>query len=298
MSRRDTIIIAVLVNAAILLILFATAMRSDKKKDDAATPLVKEETCSNQELLAANTSEENVDDAAIEILGEEETAIPLDQAAASSENQPQVVGTPSLAQAPAATVPAAKAQNASQAAAKAVAVQSSTRVEAKASTVAANKPKAAPIATPAPAASASEVAEVTVKKGDALEKIARAHQSSVAAIMKANNLSSTQLKIGQTLKVPAVEKGAPIAALPVANKEVAVKAPPQAATSPVAPAVTKPSTVKSATGGEEYYTVKEGDNPWLIASRHGVKIEELLRINGMDNEKAKHLRVGDKLRIR
>ena len=57
----------------------------------------------------------------------------------------------------------------------------------------------APFALQQPAA---EFTEVKVKKGDVLEKIARQHHSSVAEIMKANKLTSTNLRIGQVLKIP------------------------------------------------------------------------------------------------
>jgi peptidoglycan DL-endopeptidase LytF len=108
---------------------------------------------------------------------------------------------------------------------------------------------------------------VTVKKGDVLEKIAKAHQTSVTALMKANNLSSTQLKIGQVLKVPAKEGSPPV-----------LSAQPSAAM--------------------EYYIVKEGDSPWLIATKNHVKVDELLKLNNLDEQKARKLRPGDRLRIR
>ena len=45
-------------------------------------------------------------------------------------------------------------------------------------------------------------ADVTIKRGDALEKIARANGTTVEAIMKANNSKNDRLRIGQILKVP------------------------------------------------------------------------------------------------
>ena len=41
-----------------------------------------------------------------------------------------------------------------------------------------------------------------VKKGDSLYSIARQYNTTVDAIMKLNNLNSTSLSIGQTLKIP------------------------------------------------------------------------------------------------
>ena len=42
----------------------------------------------------------------------------------------------------------------------------------------------------------------TVKAGDTLTKIARAHGTTVKAIEAANNLSTTRIKVGQKLKMP------------------------------------------------------------------------------------------------
>lgn len=114
--------------------------------------------------------------------------------------------------------------------------------------------------------------EVVVKSGDALEKIARANRTTVDTIRKINQLKSDKLKIGQVLKVPV----GPIKELKRAEPE-----------KPVA-------EVESPL----YYTVKPGDNPWKIAKMHQVKFEDLLILNHLDEERAKNLKVGDKIRVR
>ncbi len=48
----------------------------------------------------------------------------------------------------------------------------------------------------------------------------------------------------------------------------------------------------------EYYTVKVGDNPWSIAMKHHMKVEELLKLNGLNEENARKLKPGNRLRIR
>jgi LysM repeat protein len=48
----------------------------------------------------------------------------------------------------------------------------------------------------------------------------------------------------------------------------------------------------------EYYVIKSGDNPWTIARKFHIKFEDLLRLNNLDEEKAKNLKIGQKLRIR
>jgi LysM repeat protein len=135
----------------------------------------------------------------------------------------------------------------------------------------------APVASaPAPAESpSSEVAfvEVTVKKGDSLEKIAKIHHTSVDEIIKVNHLPSTFLRIGQILKVPTQKSLSLLPKLTAPEKKV-------------------------ADAGPEYYTVKVGDNPWTIAMKHQMKVEELLRLNGLNEERARKLKPGDRLRTR
>jgi peptidoglycan endopeptidase LytF len=263
MSRRDTIIIAVLVNAGLLLVLFATAMRSNKKEDTkelSATP-AKEEV-----LVQAPTPV----DSSLETLGQveiksdplAETLNETSDVLAFADEMDIPLTASTIESAPVAPVPA-------QAASPVVTTSPLQQAPAPAPTV--EKKKEEPT-----------VVSVTVKKGDALEKIARAHHSSVNAIMKANNLTSSNLKIGQVLKVPTKESSA------VAKKESSSSSPAKTASAPA----------KAASPGSEYYVVKEGDNPWLIASRNNVKLDELLKLNGMDESKARKLKPGDRLRIR
>lgn len=118
------------------------------------------------------------------------------------------------------------------------------------------------------------LAEVTVKKGDTLEKIARLNQTTVEEIVRINQLSSNFLRIGQVLKLPVEKSAAPAPKpLPVDKRPI-------------------------ETGQMEYYTVKVGDNPWTIAMKHHLKVDELLKLNNLNEEKARRLKPGDRLRIR
>ena len=56
--------------------------------------------------------------------------------------------------------------------------------------------------------------------------------------------------------------------------------------------------VKEKSKGGKYYIVQTGDNPWTIAHANGMQVEELLRLNGIDEKKAKKLRPGDRLKIK
>jgi LysM repeat protein len=70
-------------------------------------------------------------------------------------------------------------------------------------------PKSAPTAARNGAtAPASDPGTYTVKSGDNLEKIARAHKTTVKELQRLNNLTTTQIRVGQKLKVPAASPGA------------------------------------------------------------------------------------------
>lgn len=112
--------------------------------------------------------------------------------------------------------------------------------------------------------------EVIVRSGDVLEKIARQNGCLVEEIMRLNHLTDTKLQIGQILYVPTTP-------------------------SQVAQKVEEP---KKNVQEAKYYTVKNGDSPWTIAIKNNIKLEELLRLNNLDEAKAKKLKPGDQLRIK
>lgn len=73
----------------------------------------------------------------------------------------------------------------------------------------------------------------------------------------------------------------PPVTLPPAPKPPTQPAPAPAA--PVAPAA--PAT----------YTIQAGDNPWTIAKKHGIKVEDLLKVNEIKNPR--NLKIGDVLKL-
>lgn len=83
----------------------------------------------------------------------------------------------------------------------------------------------------------------TVKSGDNLYSIANQYGVTVDQIMKANNLTSTSLSIGQVLTIPVAGETAPI------------------------------------TGTS--YTVKSGDNLYSIASNYGVTVDQIMKANNL-----------------
>lgn len=110
---------------------------------------------------------------------------------------------------------------------------------------------AAPGASAEVAPTASGTAETsgahvyTVKSGDTLTKIAKAHGTTVKAIQKANHLSTTAIKVGKKLKIPV--KGASAASAPVAPP--APTAPPVPDTAP-SPVVVPPPANNAPAPGE------------------------------------------------
>jgi LysM repeat protein len=96
----------------------------------------------------------------------------------------------------------------------------------------------------------------------------------VEEIMELNRLRSTRLQVGQILKVP----------LP-SEEDIARRR-------------LKAEEEEVNTDEAEFYTIRSGDNPWLIAIKHRMKLDDLLRLNDLDEVKARRLKPGDRIRIR
>jgi LysM repeat protein len=235
MSRRDTIIVAALVNAGLLIVLFVSALKNPKDSE----PLVVK-----REVADLIVSEAPIRSEPKKIVGDEVEQV-LKQYV---KQDPLAEPIQPIAAAPSASF----AQD----------------LQSIAEPVAAPVPVLASLSEPSKEQSPA-IIEVKVKKGDMLEKIAREHNTSVAQIMKLNHLSSSQLKIGQVLKV---QQNAP----KTAKAEAAL-------------AEATPS---------KFYTVKPGDNPWTIAVKNHMKVEELLKLNSMSEEKSRKLKPGDQIRVR
>lgn len=232
MSRRDTIIIAVLLNAGLLIVLFATSLKtSNTESEPASVSLAAPSQAEHPQALVVQQPQ-NTDEVDQMIKQYQPPAI----ASQATETKPSFADDLQAIATGESPIPTTSVANQPQ--------QQETHTEAA-------------------------FKEVKVKKGDALEKIARANHVSVDEIMKANNLTTTRLKIGQVLKIPA--KGA------------------------------KKTAASASTGtetGAKYYTVKNGDNPWTIAVKNHIKVEDLLKLNNLDEERARRLKPGDQIRIK
>ena len=123
--------------------------------------------------------------------------------------------------------------------------------------------------------------EITARRGDQLDRLAVVYGTSPEEIMRLNSLSSATLSPGQILKIP----------LTVENTQAAAE------TLPERGALETKEPLSGASAEKIYYIVKRGDSPWSIAQKHKIKLEELLRINDLDERKARRLREGDRLRV-
>ena len=238
MSRRDMIIIAVLANIGVLALLFMLAFRTDEEKVAESTE------------IAYTMVQEKPYDAQLETLPEAEIIKPEtndegDDTIDENATTPQQHDEEAIHFAEAELTPETPAP----------------------------KPEVPPSELPVDSDAPKKIVQITVKKGDALEKIARANGTTVDAIMKANLMKSDKLKIGQVLQVPVYIKSA--------------------AAKPSTTAANKPI----AQGDTQYYTIKAGDNPWKIAKQFHLKLDELLKLNNLDEASARNLKIGDKVRV-
>ncbi|MEI7800592.1 MAG: LysM peptidoglycan-binding domain-containing protein [Opitutaceae bacterium] len=136
----------------------------------------------------------------------------------------------------------------------------------------------------APVTSSAEVAPVTtytVVKGDSWSKIAKKNNLSVAALAKANNMSSgTALQLGRKLMIPGKIGGA--------AKDVSVAA------APAKIAVEKPAAVVPR-GDAVKHTVQSGESLGVIARKYQVSTGELAAANSITDPSK--VRVGQQLVI-
>ena len=88
--------------------------------------------------------------------------------------------------------------------------------------------------TEASAVSTGGTETYTVKSGDTLTKIAKAHNTTVKVLQAENNLTTTQIKVNQKLKIPAkAEVAAPVSAAPAAPAAAELTTPPISSPPPV-----------------------------------------------------------------
>lgn len=251
MNRRDTIIIAVLLNAGLLAILFVMAINNDDNN-------INDQQGDSQAIVDVTEQSMNPSQDAITIATEDsqktsqQSGDEIDNALKQYANNPQLILVEDE-------------------------IEPSDKEPIEPPPPVTTTPPQIPL--PSPSTKRPEYVDITVKKGDALEKIARANNTTIDAIKKANNLSNNKLSIGQKLKVPVGTKKA------------------STTTAQGKPSQSKDTKVV-ASAEPEFYTIKSGDNPWKIAKQFHVKFDDLLKMNSLDEEKARNLKIGDKIRVK
>ena len=240
MSRKDTIIFAAIINIGLLVFLFATAMRTNEEETVVAVQETPELKVQQQNTLTSDISIRKQVDI------KDDVDYLLSQLPQKNYQAPLTPSVPEVS---------SKDETATEIA--------SVKEEKVSS-------QSTPIITHTPSLQVHYV-EISVKRGDVLERIARANGITVEELMEINNLADTRLQIGQLLKVPLKPA---LASSVQASKE------------------------ESSTTSDSYYIVRSGDNPWTIAMRHRMNLDDLLRLNDLDEEKARRLKPGDRLRVR
>lgn len=252
MDRKKTILIAVLINAGLLVLLFVVALHHDE-----ATP-------KSVELAQATAPETQPLFNDMPLLTDAPLAQPLSDSARLDSLAPNTQPLAATALQPAPLTGETSAEIVHQ-----LPPLASQETEAPLASI-------APAAPAASSLSAGLPLEVKVKRGDSLEKIAKVHRTSVDEIIRLNHLPSSFLRIGQVLKLPSDRT--------VHGSSLKPKA------------LVADRALNE--GHPEYYTVRVGDNPWTIAMKHHMKVDELLKVNNLNEEKARRLKPGDRLRIR
>jgi LysM repeat protein len=156
----------------------------------------------------------------------------------------------------------------------------------------------------APAANAGQT--YTVVAGDTLKRIASKFNTSIEALEKANNLTSTSIiRTGQILVVgkaaSANAASAPGKAEPVPHSQAAPSV--VAKPAPVQPVVAKTAPAEPVASAKEpaadsagqSYVVAKGDNPYSIAKKFKVTQDALMKANNIDDPRK--LKIGQKLAI-
>jgi membrane-bound lytic murein transglycosylase D len=144
---------------------------------------------------------------------------------------------------------------------------------------------------PATQPSGSEKLLYTIKSGDAVGLIASWYNVGIAELKAWNGMYSNNIRAGKKLVVY-VPKEKLNYYSGVDNMSKAAKQKRNGINPDSGKKIQAPLD-----SNYEYYTVKSGDNPWIIANKFsGISVNEILKLNGITN--ASSLQVGQKIKIR
>lgn len=186
MNRKDTIIVAVLINAGLLIVLFVSALKQDPNavasREDKPQVQQKLASAPKKEATLAKSTPDQVDQLLAQYskkIVKEPPKEPIKEVVKESikeEKKQEVISKQEPLAVKEETVkPFAKPQVEKEVIKKEAAKKPSTH---------------------------EELIKVVVKKGDVLEKIAKIYGTTVGALMQENQLTDSRLQIGQVLAIP------------------------------------------------------------------------------------------------
>ncbi|MBC7922669.1 MAG: LysM peptidoglycan-binding domain-containing protein [Ferruginibacter sp.] len=148
----------------------------------------------------------------------------------------------------------------------------------------------------APATGVAQAKQVrhTVRKGEALSKIADQYGVGLSQIKKWNRLKSSQVRIGQKLTIwltppPIVQADQPEAPTTAGQPDAT------GAAQPDADQTERVSQVTPSTSQNSVHTVVSGESLYRIANQYGVKAEQIREWNRLGSDQ---VRIGQRLAIR
>jgi len=198
MNRKDTIIVAVLINAGLLVVLFVSALKQDHpslaSKDQRPQAVEQLVSSAKKEATLAKSSPDQVD----QLLAQYSKKIVKE---APKEPVKEPLKEEKKPEAVVKQEPVTVKQDPVKPSPKAVEKEPVKKEVAK-------KPS-----------DHEALMKVVVKKGDVLEKIAKIYGTTVGALMQENQLTDSRLQIGQVLVVPKDKEHHAPAALPVVALE-------------------------------------------------------------------------------
>lgn len=112
-----------------------------------------------------------------------------------------------------------------------------------------------------------------VKRGDTLYALSRRYNMTVAEIQAANQLTDTNLSIGQVLKV----KAEPRQQAPTPPQQSTPTPPQQSA--PTTPELAAPRIPRSSLSADFFYQIQRGDNLYRISREHNISMNDLVLWN-------------------